>query len=181
MLTAGIVSILLSLIIGCCIGFSFNITTMSLQIRNIAVAPAATRGWYDFAADVCGFASVSGVATDIYQDRDVNMSSGSPLDIVAEVRFGLPFKSHSYVVMRRINNSTVFVGKSGIVLNNHAIPMRIDMLLLVANTALIFVCVIFVMIGFSACMHKYRRANGLCIYCSYPATVGIARCPECGR
>lgn len=139
--------------------------------------------WYD----------VSGVVGPIIRANYLRLPTYDELslELVAQFRYGVPFRSHTFVVSQRRDVHLVaalgatpaippaILADSAVTGGNSAIPMRWLLPGLLANTAIVFGLI--TAIPAARAFRRWLRRD-CCIKCGYSrrGLDGSSKCPECG-
>lgn len=138
--------------------------------------------WSPFEVNASIGVSMSGIKADYLRYSHFTSMSNAPdrrHDLIAEVQFGLPFRSHSYVAISRLDDSVYILPSSRYAVGSLSIPARLDFAGMAGNS----LCVL-VLLGCACSLAPLRRASmrirqGHCVKCGYDR-IGLTQCPECG-
>lgn len=172
-------------------GASHSVLDLTRNVRLRTSAPTKSTLWYSFSHQVSPLVHADGIATDLFVGMDVNARSldvSVPFDIITEMSFGFPFRSHSYTAVRGVQDNkgyqSVRVLKgSGWRIKDIAVPLSLKPVGLVANAAIMFVVLYITNYCARYVLRRYRASRRQCVSCSYSLAglpVSITKCPECG-
>lgn len=139
--------------------------------------------WTSFYADLSPCVESSGLIDFSWDHSDWTMPpfvSGPPT-LVAEVRFGLPFRSHSYTLVRSADGTSSVITPSALRFHGRAIPTDVNAVLWLANTMTFMLVYLLLWVAVQHCLMSHRMRLGRCAFCKYDLReIDVAICPECG-
>jgi len=181
-----IIAAVLALAMGMCSGLvnrtSFLMTSVRNTIRNTDPEPV----WYKFEHRQSLTASVYGVATDVFEFGLIHRltedsSTERPFDIVGELHFGIPFRSHSCTITRQIDGEVFVLGGSALAVGDRLLPLNIRPVGLILNWVLLFASLALPYLAYGRKIRRTRELNCRCVACGYDISHSAVCCPECGH
>jgi len=153
--------------------------------------------WSWFHAPAARWFDASGIVTSSFTvGRPMTMHRPAydelSVDVAAQFRFGVPFRSHAYVVSHRHNSRVsmpssagpsdppAILADSAVLVGESPVPMRWLLPGLLANAAVVFA--VLVAIPASLAFVRWLRRHERCIKCGYSrrGLDAASACPECG-
>lgn len=183
-----VISFLLAAVSGFGCGFAQSRDSIAATVRRqiFGTMTNALRSdvWSAFAFRLNLVSSFDGRTRMIWDSADISLggSGRRPADVIGNVTFGLPFRSHRTEVSIAMNSLRPVVAlsvrdDSGVEVGQYSLPLRPVWPGLLANTACIFI----VLALGSHLLAARRVRRQLCVKCGYKVKGCIERCPECGH
>lgn len=140
--------------------------------------------WQPFYARYDRCFDAKGIATTKYTLADINWGTNErPFDVITELRFGYPFKSHTCSITRTLDAKVAVLGGSAIELDDGVLPTNILISGFLANTLTYFVFIMSMVLTWRSLRYTIRASKGRCTHCGYDlrSIEGLtSHCPECG-
>ena len=138
--------------------------------------------WFDFTEPYSIWCTTTGLARDLGEMHVLDVAAPRPLELVVELQFGLPCRSHAYVLTRCSGEAPRLFGRSGLQVGGGVLPAQVRLLALLLNSACIWLACLVARSVIRVAKARHRQRGGACWGCGYSRTGLDANleCPECG-